>query len=83
MGDWKNSSIIIGLAKEWSAVCPYPSDRRLGGLQRWSGRCGAQKNVLSLPEIEPCYPNVTFIVITQRLEFFKLKGIMELLQSKF
>jgi hypothetical protein len=29
----------------------YPLDRRLGGPQNWSGRCGEEKN-LALPGIE-------------------------------
>jgi hypothetical protein len=31
----------------------YPLDKRLGGPQSRSGRCGEKKNVLSLPENEP------------------------------
>jgi hypothetical protein len=31
----------------------YPLDRKLGGLQSRSGRCGVEKNPLLLPEIEP------------------------------
>jgi hypothetical protein len=49
---------------EWSASLPgrftprkkssrYTLDRRLGGLQIRSGHCGTQKNILSLPVIEP------------------------------
>jgi hypothetical protein len=34
--------------------CPlYPLDRRLGGPQSWSARCGAEKNLLCLPGIKP------------------------------
>jgi hypothetical protein len=31
----------------------YPLDRRLGGPQSRSGRCGLEKNLLPLPGIEP------------------------------
>jgi hypothetical protein len=31
----------------------YPSDRRLGGLQSWSGRGGGEKNSQPLPGTEP------------------------------
>jgi hypothetical protein len=31
----------------------YPLNKRLGGLQGWSGHCGAKKNLLFLPRIEP------------------------------
>jgi hypothetical protein len=42
---------------EWSASRPgrfprYPLDRRLGGPQSRSGRCGEEKNLLPLPGIE-------------------------------
>jgi hypothetical protein len=30
-----------------------PLDKRLGGLQSQSGRCGVEKNLLPLPGIEP------------------------------
>jgi hypothetical protein len=53
MGEWRYSSIILDLGTRWrwSASCPsrftpwgnsprYPLDRRLGGPQSWSGRCG-------------------------------------------
>jgi hypothetical protein len=45
---------------EWSAYCPdrftpgrRPSNKRLGGPQNPSGRCGGEKNLLPLPVIEP------------------------------
>jgi hypothetical protein len=49
---------------EWSTSRPgpsileeksprYPLDRRLGGPQSRSGRCGVDKNTLPLPGIEP------------------------------
>jgi hypothetical protein len=31
----------------------YPLDRRLGGLESRSGRCGEEKNSQATPEIEP------------------------------
>jgi hypothetical protein len=31
----------------------YPLDRRLGGLQGWSGRGGEEKNSQPLPGLEP------------------------------
>jgi hypothetical protein len=31
----------------------YPLYRRLGGSQSWSGRCGEEENVSSLPCLEP------------------------------
>jgi hypothetical protein len=35
----------------------YPLDRRLGGPQSRSGRCGEEKNLLPLPGIEPQFLN--------------------------
>jgi hypothetical protein len=32
---------------------PYPLDRRPSGPQRRSGRCGIEKNLMSLPVVEP------------------------------
>jgi hypothetical protein len=31
----------------------YPLNRRLGGLQSWSGRVGEEKNSQPLPRLEP------------------------------
>jgi hypothetical protein len=39
-------------ALPWGKSPRYPLDRRLGGPQRGSGRCGEEKN-LALPGIEP------------------------------
>jgi hypothetical protein len=36
---------------------PVPLDRRLGGPQKRSGRCGARKNHLSVPGIESWPPS--------------------------
>jgi hypothetical protein len=66
MGGWRHTSIILDLDTRWMWVASfmplplyprrnrlrYPSDRRLGGPQRWSGRCGEEKN-LALSGIEP------------------------------
>jgi hypothetical protein len=35
----------------------YPLDRRVGGLQSHSGRCGEEKNSQPPSEIEPLNPN--------------------------
>jgi hypothetical protein len=41
---------------EWSAIPQYPLDRRLNGIQSRCGRCGEERNFLSVPSIKlrPC-----------------------------
>jgi hypothetical protein len=44
----------------------YPFDRRLGGPQSRSGRCGGVKNVIPLPGFEPGYvghPACSIVVV--------------------
>jgi hypothetical protein len=73
---------VLGVG-EWSASRPgrftpgeepqYPLDRRLGGPQSRSGRCGEEKNLLPLPGIEtrlsslslyrPSYPGLLCLVL--------------------
>jgi hypothetical protein len=36
----------------WGKILQYPLDRRLGGLQSWSGHCGTEKNLFPLQGIE-------------------------------
>jgi hypothetical protein len=66
MGKWRYSSSFLDLGTRWRRVVSftplplyprkksprYPLDRRLGGLQSRSGRCGEEKN-LALQGIEP------------------------------
>jgi hypothetical protein len=66
MGEWRYSSTILDLDTKWKWVVSfmlrplyrrgknprYPLDRKLGVVQSRSGRCGVQKNLLPLPEIE-------------------------------
>jgi hypothetical protein len=65
MGEWRYSSTILYLGTTWNWLVSftslplypqvnnplYPLDRRLGGLQSRSGRCGEEEN-LSLPWTE-------------------------------
>jgi hypothetical protein len=65
MGKWRYRSIMLDLGMEASGqlhapvVLPsekiprYPLDRRLGGRQSRSERCGEKKNLLPLPGIGP------------------------------
>jgi hypothetical protein len=69
-GEWTYSSTIVDLDAKWRIVasftprplCPqgksprYPLCRRLGGSKSRSRRCGEEKNLLPLPEIEPRFP---------------------------
>jgi hypothetical protein len=66
MREWRYSSFSIDLGNRWRWVVRftsrppytwgknprYPLDRRLGGLQRRSGRSGVEKKLFVLPEIE-------------------------------
>jgi hypothetical protein len=66
--EWSYTSIILYLYTRWKWMVSftprplypwkksplYPLDRRLGGPQSRSGRCGAERNVLPLPGIELC-----------------------------
>jgi hypothetical protein len=65
--EWIYSSTIIELVTRWrwavgftprqlfprEKSSRYALDRRLGGPQSPSGRCGEERNLLHLPEIEP------------------------------
>jgi hypothetical protein len=72
MSDWRFSSTILDLGtrkgllvsftitqlySHWKET-RYPLDRRLGGPQRKSGRCGAGRNLLPVPGIE-FWPSIT------------------------
>jgi hypothetical protein len=49
-GEWPSSRPVRSVLVE---AVPVPIYRRLNGPQSWSGRYGEEKNLLSLPEIEP------------------------------
>jgi hypothetical protein len=67
MGEWRYSSTILGLGTRWrwvvsftlmplylgETVPRYPLDKRLGGPQSRSGRCGAEKNIFPVPGMKP------------------------------
>jgi hypothetical protein len=67
MVKWKYSFTILDLGTRWRLVVTFtfrplkpqgkspscPLERRLGGCRRQSGRCGVDKNLLSLPGIRP------------------------------
>jgi hypothetical protein len=69
MGEWRYSSTILNHGTGWRWVVSfgprplyprrksprYPSDKRLGGPQNRSGRCGGEK-ILHLPESSPGHP---------------------------
>jgi hypothetical protein len=69
MGEWSYSSTILILQTRWIYVVSFapvplyprgnssrhPLDGKLVRPQSRSGRRGEEKNVLSLPEIEPLY----------------------------
>jgi hypothetical protein len=65
-GEWMYSSSILNLSTRWWAISftprplytegkslRYPLDRRLGGPQNLSGRCGEEKNPLLYQESNP------------------------------
>jgi hypothetical protein len=66
VGEWRYSSTILYLGTRWRSVVSftarplylhgrsrrYPLDRRLGGPQSRSGRCGIEKTLFPLPGIE-------------------------------
>jgi hypothetical protein len=88
MGEWRYTSIILNLGTRWRWSASPPSalprrtchrctlDRRLGGPQSRSGRCGMKKNLLPLPGIElrllgrPVYS--LFAVPTEIFRFFNM-----------
>jgi hypothetical protein len=69
-GEWSASR--PGHFTQGETAPPYPLDRRMGGIQSRSGRCGWEKNLLRLPGIEPQfsshYPAMSMIklhILTQ------------------
>jgi hypothetical protein len=75
-GSWRYSSTILDLGIRWRWVVnftlrslwpQYALDRRLGGPQSWSGRCGAEKSLLPLPEVELLPSNPQLIAIQTEL----------------
>jgi hypothetical protein len=61
---------------------PRQLDRRLGGLQNWSGCCGAEKSLLSLPGSKPWPPSpwpVTIPTELSQLHLWKWKHVMVLM----
>jgi hypothetical protein len=65
-GEWGHSSTFVELGTRWWMISftsrpfyprgksrRYPLDRRRGGAQSRSELCGEQKNLMTLPEIEP------------------------------
>jgi hypothetical protein len=49
-GEWSASNTCC--ITPWGKKTHYPLYTRLAGSQRWSGCCGAEKNLLLLPGIE-------------------------------
>jgi hypothetical protein len=55
MGEWRYNSIFIDLTPEWSTQGKSPQytlNGKLGGTHRLYGRCGTERNILSLPGFE-------------------------------
>jgi hypothetical protein len=83
--EWRYSSTILDLGTKWRWVVSftspplyprgkrpwYPLDKRPGGQQSQSGRCGVGKNVLSLPEIEPRSSSPYPVAIPTELSWLK------------
>jgi hypothetical protein len=76
------SSTILDLDTRWKSVISfrlrplytrYLFDRMLDGLQSRSGRCGEEKNLLSLPEIELWPSSLHPIAIPTELPRFMYK----------
>jgi hypothetical protein len=80
MGEWKYSSVIVDLdtRRRWvvsfTSLPLYPQENlsylshgRLCRPERPSGRCGVQKNILTLPEIKRWHSGVQSIIIRSEL----------------
>jgi hypothetical protein len=103
MGEWRYSSIIFDLDTRWKWVVSFTPrplylrwrsprnafDRRLGGLQKRSGRCGIEENIVSAgnrtPAAQPVARRFTDWVIPAHFKpmYAMLNSVFCVAQGKY